>query len=76
MGSMLGKHRKNVGLSKLEKKMINAMKQRGATRKSSLKSFNSIIMKFATIDKTFEDVRDTFRKFGNDLFLFPFYCME
>ena len=64
MGSMLGKHRKNVGLSKLEKKMVNAMKERRASGKSSLKSFNSIIMKFATIDKTFEDVRESFRKFG------------
>ena len=64
MGSVLGKQGKSRELSTLEKKMVNAMKERRASGKTSLKSFNSIIMKFATIDKTFEDVRDSFRKFG------------
>jgi hypothetical protein len=64
MGSILGKQEKNHELSMLEKKMVKAMKERRASGRSSLKSFNSIIMKFATIDKTFEDLRDSFRKFG------------
>lgn len=66
MGLIFGKQGKGRGLSKIEKKMVNAMKERAASGKSSLKSFNSIIMKFPKIDKTFEDVRDSFRTFDKN----------
>lgn len=46
--------------------MVTAMKERGASGKSPLKSFNSIIMKFPKIDKTFEAVRGSFRKFDKN----------
>lgn len=42
------------------------MKERGANRKKSLKTFNSIIMMFPKIDKTFEGVRATFQRFDKD----------
>lgn len=66
MGVIFGKHRKGHGLSKIERKMVNAMKERGACGKSSLKNFNSIIMMFPKIDKTFEGVRDTFQRFDKN----------
>eukprot|EP00250_Pteridium_aquilinum_P016531 c23144_g4_i1 orf=206-1027(-) len=66
MGVIIGKLSKGHGLSKIEKKMVNAMKERGACGKSSLKTFNSIIMMFPKIDKTFEAVRDTFRRFDKN----------
>ena len=65
MGSRVGKQQKCKGPSGIEYKMVKAMKDRGAAAKSSIKSFNSIIMKFSKIDATFEKVRFTFKRFGN-----------
>ncbi|KAI5054341.1 hypothetical protein GOP47_0030766, partial [Adiantum capillus-veneris] len=66
MGVIFGKHSKGRGLSKIERRMINAMKEKGASGKSSVKTFNSIIMMFPRIDKTFEAVRDTFKRFDKN----------
>ncbi|MCO5558615.1 hypothetical protein L7F22_012201 [Adiantum nelumboides] len=52
--------------SSIEARMVNAMRERGAAGKSSIKAFNSIIMKFPKIDACFEKVRVTFRKFDKD----------
>jgi calcium-binding protein CML len=64
MGSRVGKQQKSKGPLGIEFKMVKAMKDRGAVAKSSMKSFNSIIMKFSKIDATFEKVRSTFKQFG------------
>lgn len=61
MGLTFGKHSKSHGLSKIEKRIVSGMKERGASGKSSLKSFNSIIMQFSKFDRTFEAVRGTFK---------------
>eukprot|EP00249_Psilotum_nudum_P013749 c24487_g1_i2 orf=496-1161(-) len=66
MGAILGKRRKCAEPSKIEKRMVQAMVQKSAAGKSSLKSFNSIIMKFPKIDETFENVRGMFEKFDKD----------
>ncbi|KAH7432014.1 hypothetical protein KP509_07G004700 [Ceratopteris richardii] len=52
--------------STIEARMVAAMRERWAAGKSSIKAFNSIIMKFPKIDATFEKVRGTFRKFDKD----------
>ncbi|KAJ7537289.1 hypothetical protein O6H91_12G106700 [Diphasiastrum complanatum] len=51
--------------SKIEKRMVEAMKQR-ATVGATLKSFNSILVKFPKIDNSFEEVRTVFKKFDKD----------
>lgn len=66
MGSKVGKQKKLNGPSPIELRMVNAMRERGAAGKSSIKAFNSIIMKFPKIDATFEKVRVTFRRFDKD----------
>ncbi|KAH7332477.1 hypothetical protein KP509_20G089500 [Ceratopteris richardii] len=66
MGAILGKHTKSHGPSKLERRMVNAMKERGTHGKNSVRTFNSIIMMFPKIDKTFEAVRTTFEKFDKN----------
>lgn len=50
--------------SKIEARMVQAMAERAQSGKFGLKSFNSIIMKFPKIDKSFQDVRAVFKKFG------------
>ncbi|MCO5599370.1 hypothetical protein L7F22_053472 [Adiantum nelumboides] len=65
MGVLFSKHAKGRGLSKIERRMVSAMKERGASGKSSVRAFNSIIMMFPKIDKTFEAVRDTFKRFAD-----------
>lgn len=50
--------------SKIETRMVQAMAERAQSGKFGLKSFNSIIMKFPKIDKSFQDVRAVFKKFG------------
>lgn len=64
MGSRVAKQQKLTSASSIEMRMVNAMRERGAAGKSSIKAFNSIIMKFPKIDATFEKVRVTFRRFG------------
>jgi hypothetical protein len=49
--------------SKLEKKMVEAMKQR-ALKGTSMKSFNSVIMKFPKIDENLRNCRTIFQQFG------------
>ncbi|MCO5579406.1 hypothetical protein L7F22_033261 [Adiantum nelumboides] len=60
MGFTFSKHVKGRGLSKIERRMlVNA----GGSGKSSMRAFKSIITMFQKIDKTFEAVRDTFKRF-------------
>lgn len=66
MGVIFGKQSKGRGMSQIERKMVNAMKEKGARGNSSVRTFNSIIMMFPKIDKTFEAVRDTFKRFDKN----------
>jgi calcium-binding protein CML len=50
--------------SKIERRMVKAMAEKAQSGQFSLKSFNSIIMKFHKIDESFEAVRIVFRKYG------------
>ncbi|KAH9311907.1 hypothetical protein KI387_026942, partial [Taxus chinensis] len=58
--------RKTTAPSTIEQKMVDALRKRAASGGSSLKSFNSVIMRFHKIDESFEKVRDVFRKFDKD----------
>lgn len=49
--------------TKLETKMVEAM-QRRASKGSSMKSFNSIILKFPKIDESLRKCKDIFKQFG------------
>ncbi|XP_047334921.1 probable calcium-binding protein CML21 [Impatiens glandulifera] len=51
--------------SKLEAKMVEVMQGR-ASKGSSLKSFNSIILKFPKIDTSFRKCKDIFKQFDED----------
>lgn len=51
--------------SKLEKKMVEAMQQR-ALKGTSVKSFNSVIMKFPKIDESLRNCRTIFQQFDED----------
>lgn len=72
MGGVVGKGEspKKVSIpeTKLEAKMVEAM-QRRASHGSSMKSFNSIILKFPKIDESFRNCKDIFEQFG--MYLFP-----
>jgi len=52
--------------SKLEQKMVEAMRKKAISGGSTLKSFNSIIMRFPKIDESFENARNVFQKFDKD----------
>ncbi|KAG5550910.1 hypothetical protein RHGRI_009369 [Rhododendron griersonianum] len=51
--------------TKLETKMVEAM-QRRASKGSSMKSFNSIILKFPKIDESLRKCKDIFKQFDED----------
>ncbi|EFJ07984.1 hypothetical protein SELMODRAFT_132549 [Selaginella moellendorffii] len=53
-------------VSKIERRMVEAMRKRAKAGPSPFKSFNSILMKFPKIDKSFEQVRGVFKKFDKD----------
>jgi calcium-binding protein CML len=66
MGAVLGRHdthKRSFHGSKLEAKMVDAMQQR-ASHGTSLKSFDSIIMKFPKIDESFRKCKTIFEQFG------------
>ncbi|XP_022857611.1 probable calcium-binding protein CML21 [Olea europaea var. sylvestris] len=68
MGGVQGKSESpnaSIPETKLEAKVIEAMKRR-ETNGSSLKSFNSIILKFPKIDESFRKCKATFEKFDED----------
>ncbi|CAI9760349.1 unnamed protein product [Fraxinus pennsylvanica] len=68
MGGVHGKSESptaSIPETKLEAKVIEAMKRR-ETKGSSLKSFNSIILKFPKIDGSFRKCKATFEKFDED----------
>jgi calcium-binding protein CML len=66
MGGVFGRHeasgRSSDG-SKLETKMVEAMQQRAA-HGTSVKSFNTIIMKFPKIDESLRKCKTIFEQFG------------
>jgi calcium-binding protein CML len=66
MGGVIGhgdSPRNSSPTSKLEKKMVEAMQQR-ALKGTSVKSFNSVIMKFPKIDESLRNCRTIFQQFG------------
>ncbi|XAR56845.1 hypothetical protein NMG60_11037466 [Bertholletia excelsa] len=70
MGGMLGKgkgssHKGNMPEPRLEAKMVEAM-QRRACEGTSIKSFNSIILKFPKIDASLRKCKDVFEQFDED----------
>ncbi|XP_008794706.1 probable calcium-binding protein CML21 [Phoenix dactylifera] len=68
MGGVFGKSdslRCSAPESKLEAKMVEAMQKR-ASEGSSMKSFNSIIMKFSKIDESLRNCKTIFERFDED----------
>lgn len=66
MGGVLGRSdslRRSAPESKLEAKMVEAMQKR-ALEGTSMKSFNSIIMKFPKIDESLRNCKTIFEQFG------------
>lgn len=65
MGSVVGKLESPecVPETKLEAKMVEAMRQR-ATKGSIIRSFDSIILKFPKIDDSLRKCKTIFQKFG------------
>lgn len=66
MGGVVGRGdspRHTSPASKLERKMVEAMQQR-AQKGTSVKSFNSVIMKFPKIDESLRNCRIIFQQFG------------
>jgi calcium-binding protein CML len=58
--------------TKLEAKMVEAMKKR-ASGGSAIKSFNSIILKFPKIDESLRNCKVIFEQFGR--YHFQFICL-
>jgi len=67
MGGVIGGEspRNSSPASKLERKMVEAMQQR-ARKGTSVKSFNSVIMKFPKIDESLRNCRTIFQQFDED----------
>ncbi|CAL5053697.1 unnamed protein product [Urochloa decumbens] len=68
MGAVLGRqdtHKRSFHGSKLEAKMVDAMQQR-ASHGTSMKSFDSIVMKFPKIDESFRKCKTIFEQFDED----------
>ncbi|CAM0946290.1 unnamed protein product [Alopecurus aequalis] len=68
MGGVVGKGdspKNSTSAAKLEQKMVEAMQQR-AQEGTSLRSFNSVIMKFPKIDKSLRNCRIIFKQFDED----------
>ncbi|KAM0896340.1 hypothetical protein ACQ4PT_023264 [Festuca glaucescens] len=68
MGGVVGKGdtpRHSSAATKLEQKMVEAMQQR-AQEGTSLRSFNSVIMKFPKIDESLRNCRIIFQQFDED----------
>ncbi|XP_047317367.1 probable calcium-binding protein CML21 [Impatiens glandulifera] len=68
MGGVVGKvelPKGNIVESKLEAKVVEVMKGR-ASKGSSIKSFNSIILKFPKIDTSLRKCKDIFEQFDED----------
>uniref|UniRef100_A0A0A8YMD4 Pco145926 n=1 Tax=Arundo donax TaxID=35708 RepID=A0A0A8YMD4_ARUDO len=68
MGGVFGRHeasRRSSDGSKLETKMVEAMQQRAA-HGTSVKSFNTIIMKFPKIDESLRKCKTIFEQFDED----------
>ncbi|PSR95243.1 Calcium-binding protein [Actinidia chinensis var. chinensis] len=68
MGGVMGKGESPKGSiteTKLETKMVEAMRRR-ASDGSSMKSFNNIILKFPKIDESLRKCKDIFQQFDED----------
>lgn len=66
MGGSLGKKESSKNYSsesKLDAKMVETMRRRAA-QGSSMKSFNTIILKFPKIDESFKKCKTIFEQFG------------
>lgn len=74
MGSVLGRGNSPkqgwIAETKLEAKMVDAMKRR-ASEGSAMKSFNSIILKFPKIDESLRNCKAIFEQFGGFSLDFP-----
>lgn len=51
-------------LTKIERRMVQAMAERAQKANVTLKTFNTFILKFPKIDASFEAVREVFNKAG------------
>jgi hypothetical protein len=58
-------------LTKIEKKMVQAMAERAQKANVTLKTFNTFILKFPKIDASFEAVREVFNKAGTYVTIHP-----
>lgn len=56
-------------LTKIERRMVQAMAERAQKANVTLKTFNTFILKFPKIDASFEAVREVFNKAGSLLAL-------
>jgi len=63
MGGALGKVELPTPETKLEAKMVEAMQKR-ASKGTSVRSFNTIILKFPKIDASFRKCKAIFEEFG------------
>ncbi|CAM6081941.1 unnamed protein product [Calypogeia fissa] len=66
MGAKSSTHGKAAESSKITKRMVEAMAERAKRGQSTIKTFNSIILKFPKIDEAFEAVKTVFKKFDVD----------
>ncbi|MCO5553820.1 hypothetical protein L7F22_007346 [Adiantum nelumboides] len=68
MGVIFRKLVKGRWLSKIERSMVNAMKEEVQAERvlTSMRDFNNILMMLPKIDKTFEALRDTFKRFDEN----------
>ncbi|CAM6103084.1 unnamed protein product [Calypogeia fissa] len=66
MGAKSSTHGKAAESSKITKRMVEAMAERAKRGQSTIKTFDSIILKFPKIDEAFEAVKTVFKKFDVD----------
>lgn len=69
MGKAESPKNASIPETKLEAKMVEAM-QRRSSQGSSVKSFNSIILKFPKIDESLRNCKEIFEQFGTIHFQF------
>jgi len=69
-------------LTKIERRMVQAMAERAQKANVTLKTFNTFILKFPKIDTSFEAVREVFNKAGLQIvsithsFVSPDFCED
>ena len=55
--------------TKIDMWMMQAIAKKAQSGHFTIKSFNSVIMKFPKIDESFEEVRNVFKKYGKKYIL-------